>query len=94
MQVFVRFLIICLLEQDIGADASFFEPAVIFDGGRRDVDVDAADRAVFMLDTIDGFNAFQHIFDRAVDRVLARFQRKALVPHVLERDHLAYDILL
>ena len=94
MQVFVRLFIIGLLEEDIRPDTRLLEAAVVFDRRGGDVDVHAADRAVFVLDAVDRFDALEHIFNRAVDRILARLEREALVAHVLQRDDLPHDVLL
>ena len=83
-----------LLEQDIGADAGLLELSVVFHGRRRDVDVDAADRAVLVLDAVDRLDAVENVLDRVVDRVLAGLDREALVAHVLQGDDLLRDLLL
>ena len=67
---------------------------VVFDGGGGDIDVDAADRAVLVLDRIDGVDALEDIFNRVVDRILARLDRQPLVTHILQGDDLRLDLLL
>ena len=94
MELFVVFLVVRLLKEDIRADARFLELSVVFDRRRRDVDIHAADRAVFVLDGIYRLDAFEHIFERIVHGVFSRLQREALVPHILQRDDLAADLVL
>ena len=50
MKFQIALLVIGLLEEDVGADAGFLQQAVVVHGGCRNVDVDAADGAVFMFD--------------------------------------------
>ena len=94
VQLLVRLFVVGLLKQDVRADAGILELAVVFDRGRGDVHVHAADRAVFVLDAVNRVKAFKNVLDRVVLRVLAGFEREPLVPHVLQRDHLGGDLLL
>ena len=94
MQLLVGLLVVGLLEEDVGADAGLLEFAVVLDGGGGDVDVDPADRAVLVLDAVDGPDAFKDILDRVVLRVLAGLEREPLVAHILQGDHLRPDLLL
>ena len=94
MEFFVSLLVIGFLKQDIGSDSRFFEFAVVLDRGRRNIHIDAADRTVFMFDSVDRPDAFQNVFDRVVHRILARFKSQALMPHVLQRNHLPHNLLL
>ena len=94
MQLLVVLLVVRLLKEDVRADAGLFQPAVILHRRRGDIDVHAADRAVFVLDAVNGLDAFQHVLDRIVHRVLAGLQRETLMSHVLERDDFAADFLL
>ena len=80
MQDFVIFPMVGFLEEDIGANACFFELTVIFHGCRGDVDIDAANSPVFMFDTVNSMDTFKNVFNRIVDRVLACFKGQALVP--------------
>ena len=50
--------------------------------------------AVFMLDGIDGMDAFEDIVNRVMDGVFARLDGKTLVALVLERDDLGTQFLL
>ena len=47
-----------------------------------------------MLDTVNSLNALQDIFNRVIERILTCLQSKALVPHILQRCYLFYDLLL
>ena len=82
------------MKKNICTNACFFEFPVVFHGGGGNVDVDAADRAVFMLDGINGVDTFEDVFDRVIDRVFTGFDGKALVSHILQGGHLADDVLL
>ena len=53
----VAFLVVGLLKEDISADARVFQLAIVFDRGRGDIHVHAADVAVFVVNGIDGFDA-------------------------------------
>ena len=94
VKLFVGFLMIGFLEQDIGSDFRFLELAVVFDAGRGDIYVDAADRAVLMLDRVDGLDTFEDIVNGIVHRIFAGFDREALVAHVLKGDNFLGDFFL
>ena len=94
VQLEIAFLVVGLLEQDVGADAGLLELAVVFDRGGCDVDVDAADGAVLVLDAVDGLDALEYVLDGVVDRVLSGLEREALVSHVLQGDDFLSDLLL
>lgn len=93
MQLFVGRLVIRFLEELIGADLSVVQLLVVFNGRCRDVDVDAANGAVFVLDRINRLDGVKDVFDRVVLRVFARFKKQALVAKVLQRNHLTLDFL-
>ena len=57
MKFFIALLVIGLLEQNVGSDSCILQLAVILNGCCRNIDINAADRAVFMLDTINGIDA-------------------------------------
>ncbi len=82
------------LEENIGADADLFQFPVIFHGGSGDVHIDPADSAVFMLDGVDGLDAFQNILDGVVDRIFTGLESQTLVAHILQSDDLPLDFLL
>ena len=94
VQRLVVFLVVGLLEEDVGADAGVFQLLVVLYRGGGDVDVHAPDGAVFMLDAVDGLDAFQNVLDGVVDGVLAGLQGQALVAHVLQGDDFGPDFLL
>ena len=94
MQFEIALLVVGFLKQDIGADAGLLELAVILDRGRRDVDIDAADRAVFVLDAVNRLDALEDVFDRIVDRVLARFDCQTFVTQILQCDDLGAHLVL
>ena len=94
MKFLITFFMVCLLEQDVGPDTSVVELPVIFYRCCRDIDIHTADRAILMLDAVDGFNALQNIFDRIIDRIFARLDRQPFMPHILKGDHLPADLLL
>ena len=47
-----------------------------------------------MLDAVDGLDGFQNVFQGIVHRVLAGFNGKALVTHILQGNDLLTDLLL
>ena len=57
MKLQIAFFVVGLLEQNVGSDAGFFQQAVIVHRGCGNIDVNAADRAVFMLDAVNGVDA-------------------------------------
>jgi hypothetical protein len=81
-------LVVGLLEQDVGADASVLQLHIVGHRGRGDIDVGAADITVLELQAVDGLDAFQDVVDGAVDRILAEFQGQPLVPEAFQHPHL------
>ena len=94
VQIFIAFFMICFLEKNICADSGFFKLFVVFNRGGGNINIHTADSAVFMLNRINRFNAIKDIFNGVVDRVLARFDCKALVPHILKRDNFLFNLIL
>ena len=94
MEKLVIFFVVGLLEKDIGADAGFLQLPVVFHSRRRNVDVDPADRPVFVLDAVDGLDTLEDILNRVVDRILARLDSEPLVPHILQGYDLSFNLLL
>ena len=47
-----------------------------------------------MLDTVNCLDTVQHIFNRIVNRILARLQRQTFMSHILKRNYLPPDFLL
>ena len=82
------------LEENICADAGFLQLSVVFHRSSGDVDVHSANRAVFMLNPVNGFNTFQYILNGVIDRIFTGFDREALMTHVLQRDDLAAHLIL
>ena len=58
MQFKIAFFMVCFLKQDVRSDAGFFEQAVIIDCRSRNINIDTADRAVFMFDAVNRFDRF------------------------------------
>ena len=54
----VTFFVVRLLEENVSSDSGFFKLAVVFDSCCSDIDIDTADSAIFMLDTVNGVDAF------------------------------------
>ena len=94
MQFKVTLLVIRLLEQDIGADACLLELAVVLNCGCGNIDIDAADRSVFVFDTVNCFDALKDILDRVVDRILTRLDRQSFVAEILQCNDLSADLIL
>ena len=94
MKLLIAFLVICLLEQNIGTDSRVLKLPVILHCGGRYVHVDAAYGSVFMLYTVNGVNGLQHVFNGIVHRVLPCFQGQALMSHILQRHNLPADFIL
>ena len=93
VQLFVGRLVICFLEELIGTDLGVVQLLVVFYGRCRDVDVDAADGAVLVLDRINRLDGVKDVFDRVVLRVFARFEKQTLVTEVLQCNHFTLDFL-
>ena len=89
VQLFVGRLVIRFLEELIGTDLGVVQLLVVFYGRCRDVDVDAADGAVLVLDRINRLDGVKDVFDRVVLRVFARFEKQTLVTEVLKSPALA-----
>ena len=50
--------------------------------------------AVFVMNAVNGVDAFQHVFNGIVHRILASLQRQTLVAHILQGDDLPADLVL
>ena len=68
--------------------------AIIFDTGCGDIDINAANGAVFVFDTVNSFDAFENIIQWIIYRVFAGFQSQPFMAHILERDNFAADFIL
>ena len=94
MELFIIFLMIGLLEQNVGANARLLQPAVVLHRGGGNVHIHPADGAVLVLDGINGLDALQDVLDGIVHRILAGLQCQPLVAHILQGDDLPADLLL
>ena len=72
MQLFVSRLVIRFLEELIGTDLSVMQLLVVFNSRCRDVNVDATNGAVLVLDRINRLDGVKDVFDRVVLRVFAQ----------------------
>ena len=64
MQNFIIFLMICFLKQDICAYACLFELSVIFNGCCGNININTANRSVFMLYGIDCIYTIKNVLYR------------------------------
>lgn len=94
VKLFIAFLVIGFLKEDIRSDAGFLQHVVFFFRGGGDVDIHPPDCSVFVVNVINGVDAFQNVRDRVVQRVFAGFNGKPLVSHVLQRRDLPNKVLL
>ena len=94
MKLQIAFFVVSFLKQNVGSDTGFFEQAVIIYGRCGNIDVNAADRAVFMLDAVNGVDRIQIIIHRIVNRIFSGFQRQTLVSHILQGNDFLADFLL
>ena len=94
MELQIAFLMVGLLEEDIGSDPGFLQFSVIFHRGGRYIDIYPSDSPVFMFNAVDGLNTFQHILDRIVYRIFACLQSQSLMSHILKSDNFLADLLL
>jgi hypothetical protein len=83
VEFFVVLFVVGFLKEDIGANASFVQAAVVFYGGCGNVHIDTADGAVFMFDGINGMNAVEDVFDGVIYRVFTGFDSQPFVTHIL-----------
>ena len=65
------------------------QPSIVFHRGSGNIDVDPADRAIFMLRGINRLYGVEHIFNRIVDRMFSAFDRQPLVSHILKGPYLS-----
>ena len=71
VKLFIAFLVVGFLEQNICSDARFFKLSVIFNSSCRNIYVNTADCTIFVFDTVDCLDTFQDVFDRVIYRVFA-----------------------
>ena len=62
----IAFFVVGFLEKNVSTDACFFQLPVVFYSCRCDIYVYTANGPIFMFDAVDGFDAFQNIFDGIV----------------------------
>ena len=94
MKLGVAFLMVRFLKQNVGADARVVELLIVFHGGGGDVHIDTADGAVFMLNPVNGLDAFQNIFDGVVFGIFPGFNGQPFMPHILQRDNFFPNLFL
>lgn len=94
VKLLIGLAVVGFLEELVGADLGFVKLAVVFNRRGGDVDVQAADLAVLVLDRVDGLDGLEDVLDRIVLGMLAGFKQQALVPEVLKGDHFVADLLL
>ena len=94
MKLFVSLFVIGLLEQDIGADLVLGKLSVILDRCCGDIYIYTTNSTVFVLNAVNGIDAFKNVIDGVVYRILAALKCKALMAHILERDYFLADFLL
>ena len=94
VEFLVVLLVVCLLKEDIRADAGVFQAAVVLHRGGGDIHIDAADGSILVMDAVYGLDRLQDVFYRIIARVFAGFERQTLVPHILQGYDLPSDFLL
>ena len=94
MEFQIAFLMVGLLEQDIGSDPCFFQLPVVLHCGGGNVYIYPANGAVFMFNAVDSLNTFQYIFNRIIHRILSCLQGQSLMSHILKGDNFPADFLL
>lgn len=83
-----------LLEEDEGPDIRGLQPPVFLNGGRRDVDVDAAYRvAAAVLIGVDAFHTLDDVVEGDIYGVLSGLHRDTLVAEGEDRVRLLIDLL-
>ena len=82
------------LKKYICANTGFVQFTIIFDTGCGNIDINAANGAVFVFDAVNSFDAFQNIIQWIIYRVFTCFQSQALMSHILKCDNFAADFIL
>ena len=80
VQLKIAGLVVRFLEKYICAYTRILQLAIVFNRGRGDIHVNAANVPVFVMHGVYGLYAVQYIFYWVVYGVLARFYGKALWP--------------
>ena len=94
VEFFVAFLVICFLKQNVCSYSCIFQFFVIFNCCGGNIHIHSAYFSVFMVYGIYSFNALQNIFNRVIYRVLPRLNGKSFVTHILEGNHLIFNLFL
>ena len=94
MQLFIAFLVIGFLEQDICTNACFMKLSVVLHSSSSNIYINTADSTVLMLNIINSVDGFQHIFNRIVYRVLSQLNSQALVAHILQGNNFLANLIL
>ena len=94
MKLKIALFIVGFLEKNVCADARLLELTVILNRCGGNIDVYTADIAVLVMNRIDGFYTFEDILNGIVYRILARFDRKTLVSHILQGDYFTLNLFL
>ena len=90
----ITLFIVGLLEENISADTRFLELSVILNRCCGDIYIYTADISVLVMNRINRLNTFENIFNRIINRILARFNGKSLMTHILEGNNLVLNFLL
>ena len=94
VQVFIVCLVIGLLKEDVCSDTGFLQFAVILYRCGGNVHVYPSDGSVFVMNTVNGLNGLQDVFNRVVLRIFSGFQSQTLMPHILQGNHFPGDFFL
>ena len=94
MQLFIAFLVIGFLEQDVCTNACFVKLSVVLHSGSSNIYINTADSTVLMFNIINSVYGFQHIFNRIVYRILSQFNGQALVAHILQGNNFLANLIL
>ena len=90
----IALLVVGFLKQNICTDTRILELAVIFNSGCGYINVDATNCAVLVIYAVNCLDALENILNRVVYRVLACFDCKTLMPHILKCDNLCANLVL
>ena len=88
MKLKIAGFVVCLLEENVGADPSLLQLSVIFNCRRRDIHIHSANIAILMVNGIDRLNAFEDVFYRIMHGIFSRLYCKAFMSHVLKSNDL------
>ena len=94
VKVLVALAVVRLLEKNVRPYSGFLELAEVLDGCCRNVDVDAPNVAVLVVNAVDCADALENVIYRVVDGVFTKLDGKPFVAHVLQRDNFGADFFL